>query len=327
MNDSAAGPPEVSVVIVSFNTRALLERCLASVDEGAEGVACERIVVDNASSDDSVAWLRARRPDVRLIVNPANRGYAPACNQGLRAARAARVLALNSDAFLAPGALAALLEHLRDHPEAAAVGPRILNADGTMQWTCARRTPGIGPQWLGCTLLPAYVPSLRPFVMRFYPAAWYEGEHEAEVLSGACTLFRRDAFERCGWLDERLILNYDDVEWCMRARRSGAVLRYLPRAEVTHLGGGSRLIDPGSSRIADVTSTFIFWEISFPPPVALLFKLTLISSLALSLGYSLLLSPFGAPRRRSAAQRLELLIHGVRRVARRAAPPLEGAVG
>lgn len=311
--------PELSVVVVSFNTRGLLERCLVAVRDATVEISCEMIVVENASSDDSAEWVRAHWPQVRLMVNRENRGYAPACNQGLRAAGAPLVMALNSDAFPAVDALAAMIRHLREHPEAAAVGPRLLNADGTTQWVCARRTPELLPQWLGCTLLPAYLPALRPYVARCYPVGWYDADHETQVLSGACILYRKQTLERYGLLDERLILNYDDVEWSLRARRQGARLRYEPRAKVTHLGGGSRLIDPGTSRIADVTSTFTFWEIAFARPVALLFKLTLLSSLALSLGYSMALGIFSRSRRHSASQRMKLLTHGLRSLPRAAA--------
>jgi len=133
-----AGIPDVTIVVVSFNTREVLECCLEAVFAGSPGLAREVIVVDNASSDGSPESVARRWPEVRLVVNRENRGYAPACNQMLRAACGRTLLALNSDALPRGDALAAPVRHLDEHSELAA-GPRLLNADGSTPWVCARR--------------------------------------------------------------------------------------------------------------------------------------------------------------------------------------------
>lgn len=311
--------PEVSVVVVSWNTRDLLERCLASALASVPPRALELIVIDNASGDGSPEMVAARFPAARLVRNPDNRGYAPACNQGLRSASGRFVMALNSDAFLAPGALDALVRRMEADPGLAAVGPRLRNADGTTQWSCARRAPNWLTTMAVHSHLPTYVPPLRGWAGRALPADWYDAPREAEVLSGACMLFRREAFARVGYLDDALVLNYDDVEWCLRARRAGQRVGYEPAAEVVHLGGQSRAFDPESTTGANLDSIAVFWDLAFPGPAAWLLKTSLLVSLALSMVKNAVLAGSPARRRRlvhlwSLAGRVtDLMAHPLRR--------------
>jgi hypothetical protein len=298
--------PDVTIVVVSYNTRELLDRCLEKAATDSPGVSREIRVVDNASSDGSPEWIARRWPQVILEANRENRGYAPACNQALRAARGRWVLTLNSDAFLHEGALGTLVRYLEGHPGIAAAGPRLLNADGTTQRVCARRAPTFLSEYLGATLLPGYLPRLVPFVRRHQPDAVYETDGEIEVLSGACILFRRAALEQAGLLDERLVLSYDDVEWSLRARRLGLHLAYVPAARVTHLGGGSRCFDAQFNSAGSLEAAAVFWDIRFPAPAALLLKLTMTANVALSLAKNLVLAPVDRARRPKVTKRLEL---------------------
>lgn len=314
-----AGAPEVTIVIVSYNTSDLLERCLEAAFASAPGVSREVPVIDNASSDGSAEWVAGRWPDVLLTVNRANRGYVPACNQGLQAARGRFVLALNSDAFLRGEALGVLTRHLKAHAEARAVGQRLLNADGSTQWVCARRAPRFLPSLLAHTHLPAWFPGLLPFARGAYPPAWYESAGEVEVLSGACTLFRREALDRAGLLDERLVLDYDDAEWSLRARGRGLRLHYRSKAEVMHLGGMSRDFDAELSSLANLSSIGTFWDLAFVPSAAAVLKLALLVSIGLSLLKNALLGPFAARRRARAAPLVRMLKHGLAMLLRPAA--------
>ncbi len=303
----ASGAPLVSIVVVSFNTRDLLVRCLEDALASSPEIARELLVIDNASSDGSARRVAERWPSARLVVNGENRGYAPACNQGLREARGHYVLALNSDALLRGDALGALVRRLEGEPSAAAVGPRLLHADGSTQWVCARRAPRFLPSLLGHTQLPALVPALLPFVRGTYPRRWYEQPGVPDVLSGACILFRREALARVGLLDERLVLNYDDVEWSLRARRHGLTLRYEPAAEVVHLGGTSRELDVETNSLLSLRSIGVFWDLTFTGPAGALLKLALLASLGLSLLRNALLAPFAPPRRARTAHVLRLM--------------------
>lgn len=303
----AAAGPRVTLVIVSYNTRGLLERCLGSVFDHAGSMAIEVHVIDNASLDGSADAVASRWPSVKLTRNLENRGYAPACNQGLREARTPYVLALNSDALLHEGSLQALVAHLEALPAAGAVGPRLLNADGSTQWVCARRAPRLTTSLLLHSQITDRLPGLLGFALGTYDPSWYERAGDVEVLSGACILFRRRALDDVGVLEDRLVLNYDDVEWCMRARRRGVGLRYEPAAEVTHLGGASRAFDPESNSAANIRSFGVFWDLAFSRPAAAALKLSLLFRIGLSLLKNLVLAPFVSMRRSRAAHLVRLL--------------------
>ncbi|MFG0318497.1 MAG: glycosyltransferase family 2 protein, partial [Planctomycetota bacterium JB042] len=135
--------PDLSIVVLSWNTEDLLRACLESLARIEPGLAIETIVVDNASSDGSAAMVRDRYPDVRLIVNDRNVGYAEGNNVGIRAARGRHLFLLNSDTEVAPDAPRRLVEHLDAHPACGAVGAKLLNPDGTVQRACMR-FPGFG---------------------------------------------------------------------------------------------------------------------------------------------------------------------------------------
>jgi GT2 family glycosyltransferase len=299
--------PDVTIVVVSWNTRELLDRCLTAAYASAPGLTREIIVIENASSDGSAEWVGSHFPRVMMVRNATNRGYAPACNQGLRVARGRFVMALNSDAFLAGDALGALVRHLEANSGTAAAGPKLLNADGSTQWVCARRAPGFFDTLFLLTQLPAYVPALRPWIQGLYPQARYASTGTVDVLSGACMVFRREAFERVGFLDDRLVLNYDDVEWSLRAGRKGMRLDYVATAEVIHLGGQSRAIDAESSTVVNLGSVCTFWDLVFSRPSATLLKLGLILSLSLTLVKNVVLAPFVAWRRARVAHAWELI--------------------
>jgi hypothetical protein len=147
------------------------------------------------------------------------------------------------------------------------------------------------------TQLPAYVPGVRRWVDDTYPRERYAAAGAVEVLSGACLLFRREALERAGYLDDRLVLNYDDVEWSLRAGRAGMRLDYVPAAEVTHLGGQSRAFDAESSSVASVASICAFWDVAFAGPAAAVLKLNLLLSVALTLSKNAVMAPFVPWRR------------------------------
>jgi GT2 family glycosyltransferase len=315
---AAAAAPELSVVIVNYNTRALLGTCLAAVRDDSPQLAREVIVVDNGSSDGSADEVARSWPGATLIRNAVNLGYAPACNQGLRRARGRYLLALNSDAFPRRGALAAMVDHLDSHPELSALVPRLENADGSLQATCARRDPTFLSMLLECGSLVPYLSFARAYALRLYPLDAYAQSHEVEILCGACVLYRRSALERVGLLDERLAMNCDDLEWSMRARARGARLGFLAGATVVHVGGQTKLLDPAASTRAGTRAVFVFCDLAFGPVPGLALKLTYALSVGLSLLKSAVLAPFGGAARRRLGERLGLLGACLRLLLRRA---------
>jgi len=299
---------KVSVVIVSFNTRELLDKSIASVFAGSPDIEKEVIVVENASTDGSREMLAGKYPDVKVICNDDNRGYAPACNQGLREASGDYVLALNSDAFLVGDALSVMVEYMDAHPEVSALGPRLLNSDGSIQYECARRSPTFWSQLVSLTLGLSSIPAMRRFYERRMPRSFYEKTNDVQVILGAALFLRQDTLKRVGYLDDRLIVNSDDVEWCMRARGMGCKLIYFPGAEIIHVGLASRGFDANRMYARNIESLFNLYGMMHNWPKSTVLKCAMICNLGLILLRNCLVAPFSAGRRKRAASLWKLFV-------------------
>jgi GT2 family glycosyltransferase len=234
--------PDLSVVIVNWNTREMTLDCLSSVQAGLAGpdagaIDAQVIVVDNGSEDGSAEAIRARFPDVELIRNRHNRGFAAANNQGFLLATGRYVLLLNSDTVVHGDALSASVAYLDDHPLVGALGIKALNADGTTQMTCQRY-----PSLLGQLLLASGLWKLeRPGVFgRYQMRDWdRDTEREVEVISGCYLMVRRQVLEQVGPLDEDFFFFGEETDWCRRMRNEGWILMFSPVGTFTHYGSAS----------------------------------------------------------------------------------------
>jgi GT2 family glycosyltransferase len=222
---------EVSVVVVTFNALPWVERCLESV----RGV--ETVVVDNGSSDGTVAFVRDRFPDV-IVVEQENRGLAHGWNTGLARTSCRYVLLLNADAWLDTGAVDALVGFADAHPDAAVVGPRLRNPNGTLQ----RSVRGFPTLWRLATeyfFLRKLAPGSRA-LNAFYAGDFaHDQVHEAEFLMGAALLVRREAVEQVGPADEAFFLFSEETDWCYRFLQAGWKVFFYPGAGATHMLGAS----------------------------------------------------------------------------------------
>jgi len=226
-------PPDLSVCIVSWNTRADLRAALASVFARAGEAAFEVIVVDNASTDGSAEMVREEFPAAQLIVNRWNRGFAAGNNQALRRARGRYELLLNSDTVVHAGAFAELVRFMDAHPDAGAVGPRTLNPDGTLQYSC-RRFPTLATGLFRKAPLGRLIPDNR-WNRKYLMSDWvHDVAREVDWVSGAAMCLRSEAVRQVGALDEGYYMYCEDVDWCYRARRAGWKIYYLPQAVITH---------------------------------------------------------------------------------------------
>jgi len=233
-----AASPDLTVCIVSWNTRADLARALASVFACEAEAAFEVIVVDNASTDGSAEMVRREFPGAQLIVNRFNRGFAAGNNQALRRARGRYRLLLNSDTVVHPGAFAEVVRFMDAHPDAAAAGLRILNPDRTLQYSC-RRFPRLTTGLFRKVPLGRLIPDNRwnrEYLMSDWP---HDTVREVDWVSGAVMCMRAEALAQVGLLDEGYYMYCEDVDWCYRARQAGWRIYYLPRAVVTHAIGRS----------------------------------------------------------------------------------------
>lgn len=237
---------DLSIIIVNWNTRALLANCLASLATEQPAVAglsdnlpsrqlaIEVVVVDNGSTDGSVAMLRQQFPDIRLVENAANVGFARANNQAIRQCRGRYVLLLNSDTEVHPGVLEAMVDWLDARSEAGACGPQLLNTDGTHQISCQ---PMLTP-WREFWRL-MFLEQLRRQASYNFSQWDLQTPYEVEVLKGACLMLRREALEQVGLLDEQYFMYTEEVDLCYRLRQAGWRLYWLPQVRVTHYGEGS----------------------------------------------------------------------------------------
>ena len=244
---------DLSVVIVNWNVRELLRRCLASILEAgsweleagtarAEPEACnlklEIIVVDNASSDGSVEMLQAEFPNVRLIANERNLGFTRGNNQGLAASRGRYILFLNPDTEVVGDALATMVRYMDAHPDVGALGPQLRYPDGSVQ-SSRRRFPTLGTAFFESTLLELWWPG-NPWARRYRMADQPDGvEQEVDWVVGACLLARRETLEQVGSFDESFFMYSEEMDLCRRIRAAGWRVVYLPTAQVIHHEGKS----------------------------------------------------------------------------------------
>ena len=223
--DTPRTPPRVSVIVVSFNTCEKLRRCLTAL--GAEH---QVIVVDNASADGSPEMVGTEFPHVEVIANAENRGFGAANNQGLAIATGELVLLLNSDAYVAPDTVARLAEGFADPSEVAA-GPRLVNPDGSLQWSAARELR-LWAVFCEQTYLEKLLPESRLF-SPYWIRPSGDDTLEVEQVMGACLMMRPG--ER---FDERFFLYCEDTDLCRRLRKRGRIL-YVPSLSVVHDLGSS----------------------------------------------------------------------------------------
>jgi len=228
----------VSVIIVNWNTQDYLERCLAALYRTENATVKDVWVVDNASSDGSVGMVKAKFPQVCLIENEQNVGFARANNQALRASTADLVLLLNSDAFLEEGCLTRLVAVMQTNPDTGAAGARLLNADHTLQRSCYAFPTLSTELWQTLGFDRLFASS--PFFGKFLMTDWAMDDFRVvDVVMGAVMLLRRQTLEQVGHLDESFFMYSEEVDLCYRMAQAGWKVRYVPDAWAVHLWGGS----------------------------------------------------------------------------------------
>jgi len=229
--------PEISVVIPSWNTRDYLEACLRTL-LAAPGPEREVIVVENGSADGSRELVEESFPDVRLVVNAENEGFARGCNQGMEQATGRYVLLLNTDTEIRGDALAKLYAFLEEHAEYGAAAPRLVHPDGGTQRT-VQAFPNLWTPLFFGTPLQRWFPESRE-LRRYFLRDWsQETSEDIDQPPAAALLIKSEVLERIGHFDETFWLFYNDVDLSKRMRADGWKTRYLGDAEVVHHVGGS----------------------------------------------------------------------------------------
>jgi O-antigen biosynthesis protein len=229
----------LSVIIVSYNVKYFLEQCLHSVEKAVKGIAAEIIVVDNASVDNSVAYLQERFPAVRYIASQQNLGFAKACNLGLSKAQGSHILFLNPDTLLAEDTLYICLDFFKNHPEAGALGVRMIDGSGQFLRESKRSFPSPVTSFYKLTGLARLFPDSRRFGkyhLGYLPE--YEN-HEVDVLAGAFMLIHKAVLDEVGSFDEAFFMYGEDVDLSYRIQKAGYKNYYLADTTIVHFKGES----------------------------------------------------------------------------------------
>ncbi|MHC4083588.1 MAG: glycosyltransferase family 2 protein [Planctomycetota bacterium] len=229
---------DVSIIIVSWNTRDILYGCLKSIIEQEKEIDYEVIVIDNSSKDGSAKMVKKNFPSVILIENSKNHGFAAANNKGIAITKGRYVLLLNSDTIILNDAISKTVSFADNNPDAAVVGCKVLNEDGSLQPTCF-----MFPSVLNMLLSSTYMYKLFP-KSRFFgreEIGWWDRDtvREVNVVTGCFMLVRREAIDTVGVMDERFFMYGEETDWCYRFKQAGWKMIFTPDAEIIHLGGRS----------------------------------------------------------------------------------------
>ncbi len=224
---------DLSIIIVSADSAPYLRACFQALHVALTSLGAEVLLVDNACRDDTVAVAKEAFPEVCLIRLARRCGFARANNVALRQAQGRYFLLLNPDTEVQPGALAALVRYLEEHPRVGIAGARLLNPDGSIQDSC-RTYPSVSSafcRWWPGRLDAVRTRGLRDYLMRDWDHA---ADDAVDWVIGACLCARREAVERVGLMDEGFFLYYEDTDWCYRMWQHGWEVRYVPEAVVMH---------------------------------------------------------------------------------------------
>lgn len=231
----------LSIVIVGYNSKLLIGQCLVSVKKALAGIDSEINIVDNNSTDETKEYLSANFPDVKIIMNDKNIGFAKACNQGGRVSSGKYILFLNPDTILTESCLSDCLSFFESHPDAGAVGVRMLDNKGKFLKESKRGMPTPSASFFKLFGLTAIFPGSKMFA-KYYQGHLPENENNpVEVLSGAFLMIKREVFEKINGFDEDFFMYGEDIDLSIRINQSGYKNYYLGATSVTHIKGGSTI--------------------------------------------------------------------------------------
>ncbi len=238
----------VSIIIVNYNTKNFIIQCLNSIGKYAPKDT-EVIVVDNASTDESMEEIKITNQKLKVIENKENLGYAKAVNQGIKVAKGDYLFILNPDTKLTKDAIDKLLEFTKIHPDAGVVAPQLLNSDGSVQPSCYHE-PTI------FNAIKEYFLGIKSAYDKYAPRG--NTPKQVDAVVGAAMFIPKITIEKVGLLDERFFMYFEDLDFCRRVRRSGLSVYYLPTSEIFHEHGGVTRTVPEQARNWLIQSSIIY---------------------------------------------------------------------
>ncbi len=243
----------LSIIIVNYNVKEFLQNLIHSIRKAAGELTYEIIIVDNASDDGSVEFIREKFPSVKLIVNDKNLGFSKANNIGLAAAQGKYLLLLNPDTLVREDTLQKMIDFFKDTPDAGLAGCKILNPDGTLQLACRRSFPGPWTSFCKVTGLSTLFPNSRIFARYNLTYLDENQTYEVDAISGSFMMMTRDVYKKVGGLDEQFFMYGEDLDLCYRIQKSGYKVYYVHSTQIIHYKGES-------TKRSSLDETKIFYE-------------------------------------------------------------------
>ena len=239
---------DISAIIVTWNSSQWIANCLKSLMNDLNSFYYKIVVVDNASTDNTTDLIRENFPEVILVQNTVNEGFARACNRALLECQSEYVLFINPDTEVVPGMTDTLVAFMKGHPEVGAIGPTLLNTDGSLQLS-GNTFPNLRNIWLESL-----------FLDRLFPKNRFFGSHKLSHLNrsevckidwtmGSCLLLRKEALDKVGSFDNRFFLFFEETDLCLRLKKAGYEVYLIPEAKIVHGGGSSRLENYNANKI------------------------------------------------------------------------------
>lgn len=244
---------DLSIIIVNYNVKEFIQNLIHSIVKAAVGVQYEVIIIDNASDDGSVEFIKGKFPDVKLISNSVNRGFSKANNQGLAIAKGEYLLLLNPDTLMREDTLLKMLDFFKSNPEVGLAGCKLLNPDGSFLPDCRRSFPGPWTSFCKVTGLSSLFPNSRIFARYNLTYLDENQTYEVDAVSGAFMMLKRSVFEKIGGLDEQFFMYGEDLDLCYRVQKAGYKVFYVHNTQIIHYKGES-------TKRSSIDETKIFYE-------------------------------------------------------------------
>ena len=259
---------DLSVIVVNWNTKKLLENCLASIFKFTKGISFEMIIVDNGSTDGSQALVKEKFPQVKLILNKSNLGFTKANNQGMKVAKGQYILLLNSDTYLIENSFKKLLDKTQSiEGNLGALGPLLLNEDKSVQ-----QSVGFFPNLPQVFWWMTFIDDL-PGGQLLSPYhvdhdSFYRKDQKVDWVTAAAILVPAKVIKRVGPFDEKIFMYGEEVEWCWRIKKAGFKVYFTPSAKIVHIGRGSSQKIPTRAFIGEYKSIIYFYR-KYKSPISL----------------------------------------------------------
>ena len=230
---------DLSIIIVNYNVKEFLQNLLHSIDKALQNLSSEIIVVDNASDDGSIEWIKSKFPSVKLIENKTNLGFGKANNQALKIAEGKYLLLINPDAIVSEDTFTKMIHFLEGQKDAGLAGCKILNPDGSLQLACRRSFPGPWTSFCKVTGLSNFFPNSKMFA-RYNLTYLNENQtYEVDAISGSFMMLKRVVYEKLGGFDEQFFMYGEDLDLCYRVQKAGYKVFYVHTTQVIHYKGES----------------------------------------------------------------------------------------